>query len=446
MKKFIKVLFTFFFISGITCAFAQEINNSELEQVQYSEEETSGDAELVLSLNDTSEEQGSDLAESFTFEDLDDIFENSTDTDAIVVEQPVNTDVEEKRGIIFTGNLYTVLGGYIYFDPFKMNPGVKFDSKISFSSRPSDYFSIHGTLLASFPEMQVGLYELYINYSLWDFAYLMAGKKELTWGNARIFDTNILDDSNDYTYDPEKLLYDDVIDIEKSKFSVMLSVPIKNFNVVGIADYKNFSGAEIDVSNPDIDKIMGDLSYSAMVEGTLKNISFDVFYKWWANNDPNRFDPAVGLDANFQLVDFHFYGQYVAHLRQDENNSIFCPRMKTTGSVWWATKEKVKLGFILEYQMIFECFDYKNNVYLDSDDYFKHYLAFEGVWARINGTPFTVAVKYFHDFHEGYGTIVPGVKIHDILPYCDFDIGIPIYYGSQQKVGIAVQAKLDVDF
>lgn len=407
------------------------------------------DAETVFSAEESSQENSdSEILESeeFAAEDFDSLFETSEDTDAIIVKTEDESKSEYKRGIVLTGNLSTRLGGYIFYYPFDIAPGATFETTLSFASRPTNFFSIHGALLAKFPQMEMSLYELYINYALWDVAYIMAGKKAISWGNGRIFDTNIIDDVNDNEdeHNPEKLLYDKEIEPDKSKFTVQLSVPIKMINIVGLVDYKNYDNSDKELKYDTL-KAVHDLSCAAMVEANLNNLSFDVFWKMWADNDPGYYDPVVGVNANFQLGDFHFYGQYYTHVNTKIEGISF-PRMKATGSVWWATREKVNLGFILEYQMIYDYYDYSSDKLPDSSEYFKNYIAFEGVWARINGSPFTVALKYFHDFHEGYGTIVPGLKWHDILPDADLDIGLPIYYGTQQKYGVAIQLKLNVDF
>lgn len=432
-----------FLISGNV--FAQSTEDiSELEQVQVESENASDDnAESVVVLNESVESEDDLLSD-----DLDDMFNDSSDTEAIITAPPAQeNDSLSKKGIFLTGNLASRLGGYIYVYPFDIAPGATFESKVSFASRPNDYFSIHGSLLVSFPQMQIGLYELYINYNLWNYAYIMAGKKDVHWGNARIFDTNILDDKNNNPdeHNPEKLLYDNETDIDKSRFTVQLSVPINMVNIVGLVDYKNYKSTTLEDLKNNTVSASRDLSYAVMVEANLSNISFDVFWKMWAENDPGRYDPCVGINANFTVGDFHFYGQYYTHVNTQIDGLSF-PRMKATGSVWWATREKYNLGFILEYQMIYDYYGYGKQGLPDSSEYFKNYIAFEGVWGRINGSPFTLALKYFHDFYEGYGTIIPGVKWHDILPNADLDFGIPIYYGTQQKYGVAIQLKLDVNF
>ena len=65
---------------------------------------------------------------------------------------------------------------------------------------------------------------------------------------------------------------------------------------------------------------------------------------------------------------------------------------------------------------------------------------------NIFDSKFTLGLKYFHDFYEEYGTIIPGVKIRNFIPNTEIDLGFPIYYGSQNNYGLALQIKLNVDF
>lgn len=379
--------------------------------------------------------------------DLDDVFSDSQDTTEpiITVPDPQNKSIpENRRGIVLSGNLCARLGGEIYYPLSESQPGAIFESRIGFTARPTDYFSIKGTILVKFPEMELGLYELYMNYNFWDFAYVMAGKKELAWGNGRIFDTNILDDESNYTYDPEDLLLDKTTKMKNSKFAVEVDIPLWKFNITGLIYYDTFSESLGSDATPS----MNNLCYAAKIDANIWNFAFDVFWKTWANADPYRYPQAVGCDLNFQLGELHVYGQYFTHLQQI-NGKIQNPRSKGTASVWWATSEKINLGFILEYQIVYDWYGLETTSDVenwDSNKYIKQYLAFQAVWGRIGGSKVTGAIKYFHDFYEQYGTVIPGIKVHDFVPSADLDIGIPIYYGSKRKVGVAIQVTLNLDY
>lgn len=421
-RKIVFTIFLFLF-SGVVIFAQEKINEEEIE------------AEIEAEIPD-------EMA------DLDSIFEESQDTaEPIVTEpEPQNSSIPDSRkGIIFSGNINAKLGGEVYY-PWDANPGAIFESKFSFTARPIENFSMKGTILVKFPEMELGLYELYMNYSFWNFAFVMAGKKELSWGNGRIFDTNILDDESNYQYDPEDLLLNKTIKMKNSKFAVQVDVPLWKFNLEGLVYYEQFK----DKNGNDIEfnakNIADSLCYAVKLDANIWNFAFDAFWKTWANADPYGYPQAVGGDINFQLGELHVYGQYFTHL-QEINGKWQNPRSKGTASIWWATQEKVNLGFLLEYQIVYDYFGYDSSVAdWDSSKYIKQYIAFQAVWGRIGGSKITAAVKYFHDFYEQYGTVIPGIKIHDIVPSADLDIGIPVYYGSKQKVGIAVQVTLNLDY
>lgn len=387
----------------------------------------------------------SEQTEDFS-DDLNSLFDDASDTGAIVTEKKEDaalSDANSKRGIVLNGNLDTRLGGYMWFSPYDVSPGALFESTVSFSSHPIDSFSIKGSLLVSFPSMQLGMYELYFTYSIFDFAFITAGKKEISWGNSRMFDTNILDDTFDYEYTADDILYDDKIDLDNSKFTVMMSIPFWRFNLIGLVTHFNYKGIpwkDYDMST----EIIRDLSYAAKLEANLWNFSVDIFWKYWADNDKG-FDPAFGADLNFQLGDFHFYAQVFTHMNNRQSPIVF-PRTKGTASLWWYTQEKVNLGFCLEYQYVYDWYGYGSSEPLEPSEYFKQYLAFEGAWGRIGGSKFTLVLKYMHDFFEKKGTVIPGVKVHDLFPCADLDFGIPIEYGSDFNIGLALELRLKIDF
>ena len=398
-------------------------------------------------LNTSEKINSEELNEEITdeFEDIDDIFSQSEDTDQPIEQAKTDTEKteipSEKRGIVLSGDLMARLGGAIYY-PAEASPGAVFESKVSFTSKPTDFFSFKGTILVKFPEMELGLYELYMNYTLWDVAYLMVGKKELTWGNGRIFDTNILDDRSDDIFDPEELLYDKKMKMQNSKFAVSLDIPFSKFNFTGLVYYEEFD--KTSNAYQDVNASMGNISYAAKLEANIWNFAMDVFCRTWADNDPNKYPFAVGGDVNFQLNDLHFYVQYFTHFEMNDEDEMTYPRQKVTASVWWATREKINLGFIFEYQAILDWYGLDKPI--TTNDYLRQYLTFEGVWGRIGGSKCTAALKWFHDVSEEYGTIIPGFKIHGFVPCADLDVGFPVYYGSISKVGVVAQLKLSVAF
>lgn len=395
----------------------------------------------------SSENQNVDFSDDF-----DSIFDESSDFTFETT--PAEKEESEKKslsnGIVLSGNLEAVLGGYVWLDPVDFQPGAIFESILSFSSRPTSNFSIKGSVLCSFPKMEIGLYELYFSYFLFNSAYVIAGKKNISWGYSKIFDTNILDDKNDDVLDPQELLTYETKDIDDSRFTISVSIPFSYFNFTALLFYNNY-GNKNDESSWDVSNISNaDLSYALNLEANISNFSVGLFGRMWAINDNYRYDPALGIDFNFQFNELHFYTQYVLHTLYDESNEKFIyPRMKGTASVWWITRDIADLGFILEYQVIADENNYIDGSFVDnglSSYLVKHYLAFEGAWGNIFDSKITLGLKFFHDFYEEYGTVIPGIKIRNFIPNTDIDFGFPLYYGSKNDKGLAFQIKLNVDF
>ncbi|MCQ2611887.1 MAG: hypothetical protein MJ169_09085 [Treponema sp.] len=460
--------FSLLFLCG-TAYSDDNIDSSVTQQIEVTEEQTSIEenqqtAEISDSAQASESEQEMVCAETEDLEqtvesaenldDLDDIFNDSADVEAVVSTEKTPDNIPEKnRGITFSGNLDTKAYGAVFYckDPpdgyWDITPAASFIGKLSFTSRPKDYFNIKGTLQIEFPEMKVGVYELYCNYIIGNFATLTLGQRDLRWGHSKIFDSNILDDHADYVYDPTVILNKQPRSISDSQFSLMLALPIPHFNITAGGFYEDYAGTGI--KGASIDNVF----YAAIGEFSLKNLSMSIFGRTWAKNDPKAMDPAAGLEASFDIGNLHFYAQYFTHFQKNNEEGKFplnFPRQKGTFSVWWMQTEPVKLGFILEYQFLY-CWDsYSKGCLPDPTKKakFNHYLAFQGAWGDIFGSPVTLAIKYMHDFSENYGTIVPGVSLHRIIPNAKIEFGVPIYYGNPEyrKYGVVAELALNVDF
>lgn len=422
-------------------------------------------------------ESENDSSDDTSMEGFDDLFESAEDTGAVVtesIEQKVEQEVKDpKKGVIFSGNLNTRIGAKLDFYPFDGTPGAIFESLLTFSSHPKDYFSFKGSLLMAFPEIansesnNIGVYELFCNYTLFNTVYLTIGKKLTTWGSGKVFDTNILDDNNGVTVDPNELLYEKELDVNKPKFTIGFSIPFWHFNFSALAMYDIFYEYKkiwvTDARNPSADPqqitvsmVAGDgklslsnLYFAGRLEANIWKFSVALFGRTWAPNDPHRYNPVAGIDLNFNLGDLHAYLQYMAHVRR-ANDGLQFPRMKGTASFWWATTDKIDLGFCVEYQIIYDWYSYsefgepKGKI---AYEYVQHYIAFEALWHHINDSKFSLGVKTFHNFKDISGQVIPAVTMDNLIPDTSIEIGFPVKYTrSGVTFGTAFQIKLNINY
>ena len=374
---------------------------------------------------------------------LDSLFDTAVDVDPVVKAPPLQQTEEKKKGITFTGINDTRLGGYIWFYPRANEPGAVFQNKLGFISNTSDgWFHMEGSLLTEFPDMKIGLYELFFNYTPYGRLTISAGQRNLSWGFDSILDTNILDDQSDTVIDPEKVLNKDSYELEKSKFTVAVIVPFPPYvTFTGLVFYKNYLNNG--KYTPD------DLSYAGRVETKIGRFAVTVFGRSWAYNDNSGYDPAVGLEFQGTPVDsdifksqFFFQGSFNINSKGDNFSTT---RMKFHGGVYEYIKEPVRLGARLEYQYIYnEPLPRGTSPHTE-----KHYWSGELGWKHFigdTGRDLGLAVKWFHDRYEDYGLITPGVSVANIMKYADFSIGFPIYYGKIEKYGFVCELKLSVTY
>lgn len=389
---------------------------------------------FATSTTESTQHEESDSSE------LDSLFNDSKDVEAVVTPTVEVEKPKENNGIIFTGNIATKLGGNIWFAPYDMEPGATFESTISFTCRPTDYFSMKGTVLAAFPEMALELYELYFDYVMWGRAYLSAGKKRISWGHARIFDSNILDDESDTVTDPEKLLQPRPKSDLKSLFNLSLTAPFPHGVVGGLVMFDPILLYETSDNKYHLEKFTEkDLAYAGFVEVSVGPVAFNIFAKKWATNDPWSFFPAVGAELSYTLGDLNIFLQYFSHLKRNADfTAVTVPRSKGTASIYSYWPE-TKIGLIVEYQVIYdESF---------TGDKVAHYFAAQFGMKRIFDTPISPALKWFHDLNkENYGTLIPGIGLSDILPSTTLKIGFPIYYGTKEKYGLALELSLNINY
>lgn len=381
---------------------------------------------------------------------FDDLFNDTEDVDPIITE-PVNisSNSDNKRGIVWVGDLESKLGGYIWFHPRSQEPGAVFNNKLGFMSNTSDgWFHMEGSLLVQFPKMQVGLYELFFNYMPYQRFTISAGKRDVQWGFSSLMDTNILDDKSNRKLEAEEVIQKKDRTVDDSKFTVMVTVPFPPYiTVTGLAFYENYTNLSYyetwNVSP-------NDLSYCGKLETKIGFVAFNVFGRSWAYHDQYQLDPALGFEleatpVDSDLVKSNFYSQGVFHFGTDPSDPKLSRAKATVGYAQYV-KDPWRVGARFEYQYIFIDDDKKDT---ESRLRHEHYFASELAWKHFlgdTGIDMGVACKVFHDFAEEYGTIVPGVQFDNFMRYASFKIGLPVYYGTINKVGLVAELTLKVKY
>lgn len=101
------------------------------------------------------------------------------------------------------------------------------------------------------------------------------------------------------------------------------------------------------------------------------------------------------------------------------------------------------LGVAFEYQGIWD------NAYSSMEKFgqWQHYFAAQVAWSHfIFGKKWTFGCEWFHDCRQEYGTVLPVIRVENIIKYTDLRFAFPIYYGTQKKYGIIFEVILDLDY
>lgn len=405
----------------------------------------SADSDSGSDFDSDSDSAAADVAE--TDDDIDALFgdEDGDTEDAVVTKTTETVKIDQKnKPIDFSGSLSAELGGYIWIYPAESTkPVATFSNTLKFTGRPSSDFFVTGSLLTTFPSMDIGIYELYFDYTMFGKADLSAGKRDISWSLSRMLDTNILDDELESISedDAEEALKKKTRTTDDSKFAVALNVPILSYgSIQGIGFY---NGGLDDPLSADYIEVAGKL------EGSIGKFSLAVFGKRWASADANRLSPCAGLELVSTALgqNSNIFVQGLMHFAKTAENSAF-DRARISTGIYKYFSSPLMLGLAFEYQAIWADSQSVNSGG-DITQYkgWQHYFAAQAAWSHYIWTKkWTFGVEWYHDYRTDYGTILPVIKIENVVKYIDLRLGAPIYYGTTRKYGIVFEAILNLDY
>lgn len=444
----------------------EKVDDEDVKRIEILDEEEA--EEYERSREDSFSEGEISEGES---DDIDALFGDSEDIEtplSTVTTEIVKVDAKDKA-ITFNGSLKAELGGYIWLDPLeKTKPLASFRNVLGFTGRPSPDFFVTGSLLMDFQdmkdgqEMDIGLYELYFNYTLFGLADVAAGMRDISWSLSRMLDTNILDDEGYFDYKdgkpfPIEIGQDEILQeifikrdrtTSDSKFTLSVNIPIFSYaSIQGIAQYHPLTS---EFSNHN-------LSVAGKVEGLIGKISLAFLAMKWPNNNikpdgksgdtvvvttPNP-NPVVGFETVSTVFgkNSNMFVQGLFHLDGESESKL--SRMRFSSGVYKYWENPLMLGVAFEYQGIWD------NAYSSMEKFgqWQHYFAAQVAWSHfIFGKKWTFGCEWFHDCRQEYGTVLPVIRVENIIKYTDLRFAFPIYYGTQKKYGIIFEVILDLDY
>ncbi len=451
---------------------------SEEDCLQQERLDDEADAENKIAAENRSSLAGENTSSdenSLTDGDIDALFDDENQDSESAIHTPSSEIVKvdpKNKPVTFYGSLKAELGAYLWFNPWQsVKPLASFRNILGFTGRPSQNFYITGSLLTDFPKMDIGLYELYFDYTMFGKSDLRVGKYDIQWKGTRLLDSDILDDkTKDWNatgisvsdYEEDKLSEKQRSSAD-SQFVVDLKIPFLSiFTVEGVLQYINngkdyYSGSSLNPDNFSQDWI----SAAAKLEGVFGPFSVSLFTRKWAvgTYDESVTDsegksncsgdgigsPAFGTEIVSTVLgnNSNIFLQGLAFYNRESTNGLF-NRSRLTAGVYKYWEAPLRLGVCFEYQ-----FWYNDDPSWAGDSYnhIQHYIAAQIGWSRtFFGKKATFGLDWFHNLRGDWGTFTPVVKIDDVLKFVSFRVAMPVYYGTTNKVGLLMEAVMKLDY
>ncbi len=342
------------------------------------------------------------------------MFEEAEDVEGVestpVTDSPAKGTTDEKK-FEWWGSL-TASGGISFqmFPEGSTSPFAFMSNTLGFTAKPFDDMVVRGSFYSEFPTFNFNLTSLYFDYIMNDRLYITAGKTGTGWGNSRIFDTNILDDSGDgRVVNP----YTDETNTGQ-RFDAILTLPIWKGEIQGVGMYA--IGEEISKDN---------LSVAAKIQYPFGPVSVELFGRKWATSDRYWMQPAVGASLTTDILKNHINLWAMTHFSPDDIKDLdFKPGIsRFVGGVSRVIETNAwgKFGIAAEYQMTYDPDKAEG-------DKLTHDVGVTFGWSHAMGTDFSPAVRWWYNPISKQGYVLPSLT-YSGLRHMDISLTVPYIFG-----------------
>ena len=408
---------------------------------------------------DESEFSG-EFEESDDFDDFDLIFEGAEDVDeAVVVEEkkaetPVQIVASAFSSMVhFSGN-FTGDIGLVYIkdneESTKDEPSGYFTFKntLNMTVRPSNIFVVHGSVDTGVSTgFNISVSSLYFDYLLLNHLYITAGKKSVSWGNLRLFNSSdYYADGFDtgakyqgYLWRTGPLYAGNIFAEDGAAYSLQLRYPWSFGTLTFAATSNTVSGIDKDTFN-----YYGSLEFSVLNTNVnmyvkrpekitkITDIPNENIESTAANQtqEPHEKHEIYGLEVKRTILGFDSYLQGLIRVRDYSNltHSIgYDYLVGTVGIYRLFDSFDPNIGFNIEYQHEFNPLRKPRNI---------DRIAFEGGLKRIGPKKnIKVGVLSHYNITHKYGYSGLSFIISGIAPYADWTNKFAVGYGKKYENG-----------
>ncbi len=436
MKKSFCALLIFGLL--FTNLFSQNIKTDVLESESFENEESG----IETSDTNESDSLGFDESDDFSeiesenlseFDDLDLLFEDAEDLDGPVVDEDKKADTPIQivasafsSMVHFSGHFSGDIG-LLYVkdnDEDKDNNFTGFlslNNTLNMTVSPIDIFAIRGSVDTGIGNgFNISVSSLYFDYLLWNHIYISAGKRGVSWGNLRLFNSGYYGGETHsgglYCTGPKHV---DIFAEDGAMLALQISYPW-SFGTLTFATTGSVSSS----IKPD------DFNYYGSLEVSIFNTNFNLYAKRPAKNTEPKRTEIFGLEVKRTILGFDTYAQGIVRVKDFKNlnhSTGYDYIVATAGIYRLFDSFDPNIGFNIEFQ---HEYDGPTRTHYNR-------VAFEGGVKRIGKQKnMKVGVLSHYTITEKHGFSGLNFVVSGILPYVDWSTKFAIGYGSKYTAPI----------
>lgn len=358
-----------------------------------------------------------DIVPDDEFDEFDLLFEEAVE-DIVVEEAPVpvvETSTATSSGsssapqiISFTGSFSGNVGVAAIWDDGDIGGGgvLTFNNTFYMTAKPASDFTLHASINTTESSLALNLSSFYFDY-LWKSLYVSAGKKSLSWGNIRLFNTGT---------------YGTVLANVLSGFGPLVAE--LRFPFLGswtIAGSGTVSTDHIDFHS---------MKYAAMYENVVLHTNVNLYGTYTEGSK------VAALELKRTIAGFDFYGQAIGKLEGGYKKAV-----GTAGFYRLWETDGPDFGINAEFQFV-------HDRTLTQPEY--HKIAIEtGIKQLGKKKNFKIGTQWGHNITDGTGFANVAFLLGGIFPHANWTNAVSVNYGkgfSNPEVKIGSTISLSIEY
>ncbi len=371
-------------------------------------------------------------------DDFDSIFESAQDVEEPVLQQPVNNSSVQifnpafSSMVHFTGKFSGEVG-LIYVHMRDEEEGdddasgfFSLKNTLNMTVKPSDIFAIKGSLDTGISNgFKLDVSSFYFNYLLLDTLYISAGKKSLSWGNIRLFNSSYYGVEKHsvclYSTGPR---YADIFAEDAAPLALDIKYPWSWGTLTFAITGKTVSNNSVKPKN---------FNYYGSLELSVLNTNINIFAKRPQKTDKIEKNELYGLEVKRTILGFDTYAQGLLRVKDYNqlNHSAGYEYITATAGLYRLFDSfEPNIGFNIEYQHEYNPSSVK-----------KHYdrLAFEGGLKKLGKKKnMKLGVLSHYNITEKHGYSGLNFIVSGILPYAEWSNKVAFGYGEKYEIPVCL--------